>query len=192
MLERFGLSPGFIAMIKVMYVNIESVLKINGGLSRPFNVTRGIRQGCSMSGMLYTLAIEPMLHNIRTFNEGLVLPGFNTRFILSAYADDIYNKRKLSERRDTVWKLRLNVPGGCEPVWRVFYKPPLNKRSGDLQWRILHGALGVNAFVSKINPTVSSECPFCTDKETITHCYLDCHRLKPLFNVLKTVFLDCG
>ncbi|KAK1892784.1 putative 149 kDa protein [Dissostichus eleginoides] len=70
-LERFGLSPGFIAMIKVMYVNIESVLKINGGLSRPFNVTRGIRQGCSMSGMLYTLAIEPMLHNIRSFNEGL-------------------------------------------------------------------------------------------------------------------------
>lgn len=88
-LERFGLSPGFIAKIKVMYVNIESVLKINGGLSRPFNVTRGIRQGCSMSGMLYTLAIEPMLHNIRSFNEGLFLPGFNTRFILSAYADDI-------------------------------------------------------------------------------------------------------
>ena len=102
------------------------------------------------------------------------------------------NKQKLSERRDTVWKQRLNVPGGCEPVWRLFYKPPLNKRSGDLQWRILHGALGVNAFVSKINPTVSSECPFCTDRETITHCYLDCHRLKPLFNVLKTVFLDCG
>ncbi|KAJ4933762.1 hypothetical protein JOQ06_006573, partial [Pogonophryne albipinna] len=102
------------------------------------------------------------------------------------------NKQKLSERRDTVWKQRLNVPGGCEPVWRLFYKPPLNKRSGDLQWRILHGALGVNAFVSKINPTVSSECPFCTQRETITHCYLDCHRLKPLFNVLKTVFLDCG
>ncbi|KAJ4923422.1 hypothetical protein JOQ06_021421, partial [Pogonophryne albipinna] len=80
------------------------------------------------------------------------------------------NKQKLSERRDTVWKQRLNVPGGCEPVWRLFYKPPLNKRSGDLQWRFLHGALGVNAFVSKINPTVSSECPFCTHRETITHC----------------------
>ena len=59
--EVFGFSSGFIAMIRVIYVDIESVLKVNGGLSAPFKVCRGIRQGCSLSGMLYAIAIEPLL-----------------------------------------------------------------------------------------------------------------------------------
>ncbi len=37
-LEAFGFSPSFISLIKVMYCNIESVLKINGVLSAPFIV----------------------------------------------------------------------------------------------------------------------------------------------------------
>ncbi|KAI3366575.1 hypothetical protein L3Q82_009186 [Scortum barcoo] len=65
------------------------------------------------------------------------------------------NKRQLSGRRDTVWRERLAVQEDCKPVWRVLYKAPLNKRSGDLQWRILQGALAVNCFISKINPTTT-------------------------------------
>ena len=84
-LQRFGLRPGLVAKIKVLYEDTESVLKMNGG----FKVTRGIRQGCSMSGMLYPLSIEPMLHNIRSFIDGLFLSDSNTNFNLSAYADDI-------------------------------------------------------------------------------------------------------
>ncbi|KAI3375657.1 hypothetical protein L3Q82_003721 [Scortum barcoo] len=61
-LAAFGFSSGFIAKIQVLYCDIESVLKINGGLSAPFSVQRGVRQGCSLSGMLYSLAIEPLLH----------------------------------------------------------------------------------------------------------------------------------
>ncbi|KAK3506085.1 hypothetical protein QTP70_005339, partial [Hemibagrus guttatus] len=38
-------------MVKVMYQDAESVLKINGGLSAPFKVKRGIRQGCSLSAL---------------------------------------------------------------------------------------------------------------------------------------------
>ena len=76
-LQVFCFSPGFIAMIQVLYRNIESMLKINGGLSGPFQVQRGVRQGCSLSGMLYSLAIEPLLHNIRNKLSGVVFPGGN-------------------------------------------------------------------------------------------------------------------
>lgn len=48
-LKAFGFSSGFIAMIKTLYCDIESVLKVNGSLSAPFNVKRGVRQGCAMS-----------------------------------------------------------------------------------------------------------------------------------------------
>ncbi len=69
-LEEFGLSSGFIAMIRVLYQDVESVLKINGGLSAPFKILRGIRQGCALSGMLYAFAIEPLLVKIRERIEG--------------------------------------------------------------------------------------------------------------------------
>ena len=35
-LQRYGLSPGLIAKMKVLYEDIESVLKINGDLCKPF------------------------------------------------------------------------------------------------------------------------------------------------------------
>ena len=46
--ESFGFSPGFIAMIRVLYSEVESVLKVYGGLSAPFSICRGIRQRCSV------------------------------------------------------------------------------------------------------------------------------------------------
>lgn len=67
--QAFGFPPGFINMIKVLYENIESILKINGGLSAPFKVGRGIRP-CSMSGMLYSIALEPLLNQIRESMSG--------------------------------------------------------------------------------------------------------------------------
>ena len=79
----------FIAMIQVLCCNIESMLKINGGLSGPFEVQRGVRQGCSLSGMLYSLAIEPLLHSIRKKLSGVVFPGGNGCLKISAYADDV-------------------------------------------------------------------------------------------------------
>lgn len=42
-LHAFRFSPALIARIQVLYCNIESVLKINGGLRGPFSITRGIR-----------------------------------------------------------------------------------------------------------------------------------------------------
>ncbi|KAI3376754.1 hypothetical protein L3Q82_000356 [Scortum barcoo] len=71
-LATFGFSPGFIAKIRVLYCDIASVLKINGGLSAPFRVQRGIRQGCCLSGMLYSLAIEPLLHKLRNKLSGVL------------------------------------------------------------------------------------------------------------------------
>ncbi len=51
-LEVFGFSQSCIAMIQVLYRDIESLLNINGGLSAPFKVQMGIRKGCSLSGIL--------------------------------------------------------------------------------------------------------------------------------------------
>ncbi len=88
-LAAFGFSSDFISMIKVMYCDVESILKINGDLCSPFKVLRGVRQGCAFSGMLYTLAIEPLLNKLRIDMCGLQILNCVEAVKLSAYADDV-------------------------------------------------------------------------------------------------------
>ena len=93
-------------MIKVLYQDIESLLKINGGLSTPFKINRSVRQGCPLSGMLYALSIEPMLHRIQTQVEGMEVQDFNERYVVSAYADDLMvmvnTQKDVEKLKDTV------------------------------------------------------------------------------------------
>lgn len=55
-LEAFGFCQNFINHIKVLYSGVGSILKMNGGLCAPFKAHRDVRQGCSLSGMLYSLS----------------------------------------------------------------------------------------------------------------------------------------
>lgn len=61
-LEAFGFHKNFLSMVKILYSDIESLIKINGGLCAPFKVNRGIRQGCSMSGTEYFCRILLLLN----------------------------------------------------------------------------------------------------------------------------------
>ena len=93
-LESFGFGFGeyFISCIKNLYTNVHSLLKINNSLTSPFQFRRGNRQVFSLSGQLYAICLEPLLHKLRS-NEGLKglsLPFSNgMKASLSAYADDV-------------------------------------------------------------------------------------------------------
>ena len=50
---------GFFQKVRVVYSDVESILRVNGGLSAPLKVGRGVRQGCPLSGMLYFLELRP-------------------------------------------------------------------------------------------------------------------------------------
>lgn len=67
------------------------MVKVGGGLSRPIQVQRGIRQGCLLSGKLYSVAIEPLLCELRNKLKGFHLPNSsdNMPLTVSAYADDV-------------------------------------------------------------------------------------------------------
>ena len=47
----------------------------------------------------------------------------------------VLNKEYLKGQIDTVWREKLEIDETTKPVQRVIYKPSLNKRTGDLQWR---------------------------------------------------------
>ena len=57
-LKKFWYGNKFINLTKVCYNNIQSKIKINGLLSEPFTLKRGVHQGCPLSVLLYIIAAE--------------------------------------------------------------------------------------------------------------------------------------
>ena len=102
------------------------------------------------------------------------------------------NKDKLNGRVDTPWRSHLLLGEEIKPEWRSVYKPPLTKKVADLQWRVLHGIVAVNAFICVMNQDITDKCPFCPCRETVFHCFLECKRLEPLFMLLERLFGHVG
>lgn len=63
----------------------------------------------------------------------------------------VFNRKVLHNRSDTPWHNVIGLSKDFRPQWRALYNPPLPKRAGDMHWRILHGVIAVNAFISVIN-----------------------------------------
>ena len=57
-LEKFGYGEKFIHLVKIYYNNIQCKIKINGLLSDPFTLSRGVRQGYPLSMLLYIIAAK--------------------------------------------------------------------------------------------------------------------------------------
>lgn len=74
-LEAFAVERNFLLRLKMFYSEAFFTLKVGGGLSCPVKMGRGIRQGCPLSGQLYSLAIEPLLCRLRAELRGLSVSG---------------------------------------------------------------------------------------------------------------------
>lgn len=94
-LKVFGFGETFLNLIQLLYNGASCMVKIGGTLSRPIPILRGIRQGCPLSGQLYSLAIEPLLFRLRERLSGFNVPGLSldSRMSLSAYADYSFCKQ---------------------------------------------------------------------------------------------------
>ncbi|XP_059578699.1 transposon TX1 uncharacterized 149 kDa protein isoform X1 [Alligator mississippiensis] len=112
-----------------------------------------------------------------------------SRRSLYAWVVCVRHAQVLAGRPDTPWRRRLGPPASppAHPAWRTLYKPPTAKKTGDLQWRLLHGILATGTFASHFDPAASTACPFCPGgvEEDLFHAFLDCPRLRPLFATLE-------
>ncbi len=88
-MKKFNFGEKFISWIKILYNDIKSTIKINGHLTPFFPVTRGVRQGCPISMILYIIIAEPLnilIKNRQDINGIRITECFNA--LLFQHADD--------------------------------------------------------------------------------------------------------
>ena len=71
--------------IQVMYKANIALIEINGHLSSPLEINRGVKQGCPLSALLFILGIEPLLQPIEECPQIRNYEGSKT----IGYADDV-------------------------------------------------------------------------------------------------------
>ena len=89
-LLAMGFGPSFISWVDLFYNRFQSAVNVNGYLTSFFNLSRGVRQGCPLSPLLYVLVSEVLACNIRANPRicGLNLPNCPPASPISQYADD--------------------------------------------------------------------------------------------------------
>ncbi len=68
-LNKFETGDRFISWIKLLYNNPCAKILTNYTLSPNFKLGRGTRQGCTLSPLLFALAIAPLAERIRSHPE---------------------------------------------------------------------------------------------------------------------------
>ena len=153
-LKKFGYGQQFITNIKTIYTNIQSKIKINGCMSEPFFLERGVRQGCPLSMPLYVLCAEILANYIRTRTQikGVQINRHECK--LTQFADDtnlfLVGQKSIDHLEDAL-QLYEEASGAqinidkCEGMWLGSYIDNTSKPLG-YKWRndkikVLRGSL---------------------------------------------------
>lgn len=84
-LEHMQITPTIIKVIRQLYSNAQSKIQINGYFTQSIPLQSAVRQGCPLSMILFSVAIEPLIRMMANilYKE----PTFPTLFNILAYAD---------------------------------------------------------------------------------------------------------
>jgi hypothetical protein len=93
-LRAMHISDEFIALLQSMYADNTTQVITPHGLTDSINITRGLRQGCPLSPLLFVLLLEPLLQRIQRDEQCEGVPcvqggGVGVRCKALAYADDV-------------------------------------------------------------------------------------------------------
>ena len=88
-LKKYGFGKNFQKWISTLYKNIVSCVTNNGHQSQYFKLTRGIRQGCPLSALLFLLIAEVIANNLRTCDNVSGIKVNNSEIKLCQFPDDM-------------------------------------------------------------------------------------------------------
>lgn len=66
LLKNMNFGPNFLRTIRAMYDQPQAQIMVNDLRSDDFLISRGTRQGCPLSPILFALSLEPLAEAIRS------------------------------------------------------------------------------------------------------------------------------
>ena len=87
-LEHLNFGNSFVTWIKILMKNVTSQVKINGFLTEPFSMTRGIKQGDHLCALLYVIIVQILGNQIRSNGRIKGVRVGNSEKKIMQYADD--------------------------------------------------------------------------------------------------------
>ena len=124
-LNHYGVEGKFLN-IKSMYEKVKSCVRPKSGITNFFNYNRGVRQGCLLSPLLFSLYINDLVNPSETDGaQGVEL--WDIRLCAMLYADDLI----LMPENENDLKLQMQALGSYIEKWNM----EINKKikSNDLQ-----------------------------------------------------------
>ena len=106
-LEAFKMPQLFMKTVKELYKNAWTTVAINGELSSPYRVKRGVQQGDPLSCFLFDIGIEPLACLMRNAKEisGYDIPGVKEKLAINLFADDTVLYLSENNKYDEVVKI---------------------------------------------------------------------------------------
>ena len=126
-LQRVGVSGRMLSAVKSLYSNITACVRINGMCTDWFTVSTGLRQGYTLSPILFNLFIDDLAVQLQAVGKGIVINDEAISILL--YADDVV---LLAENEDDLqhmlnilsqWCNRNNMIVNCSKSNIVHFRP---------------------------------------------------------------------
>ena len=151
-LISFNFDENFRKWIRILYNEISCCCLNNGHATEFLNITRGIRQGCPISALLFILVVEILACNIRSSQN---IPGIhigNHEMKITQLADDtslfLKNHNALSHAFEMLEN--FHVCSGLKinkTKTEIFYLGNTNHRPGDINYPCTNfKALGIHFY----------------------------------------------
>lgn len=92
-MSTLGFPQEFICMTRMLLEGAEANVKVNGSVSPPFSINRGVRQGCPLAPYLFLIAAEVLNAMVKKGMDegrvkGITLPLAGREQIIAQFADD--------------------------------------------------------------------------------------------------------
>ena len=90
-LRKYGFRDNFLRWVDLLYTDIFNSVILNGWFTENICPSRGIRQGCPLSALLFILAVEVIANKIRNDNNihGIEIGHLNKEIKICQLADDM-------------------------------------------------------------------------------------------------------
>lgn len=88
-LEHMAFGPNFRTAIQAIYKQPIAKIQVNGSLSSSFQITRGRRQGCPLSPLLFALTMESVAETLQSSSLYTGVQIGRKHFKLSLFADNM-------------------------------------------------------------------------------------------------------